>query len=88
MAQAALFFIAGFETVSTAMTFLLYELAINPEVQDKLAREISEHEKASGGKFDYNSIQSMAYMDMCVSGKNTSVYKKVITYFPWLCLNG
>ncbi|XP_073945642.1 cytochrome P450 9e2-like [Choristoneura fumiferana] len=67
VAQAALFFIAGFETVSTAMTFLLYELAVNPDVQEKLAQEISEHEKTSGGKFDYNSIQSMTYMDMCVS---------------------
>nr|BBE49550.1 cytochrome P450 monooxygenase [Adoxophyes honmai] len=67
VAQAALFFIAGFETVSTAMTFLLYELAVNPDVQDRLVEEINEHEKLSGGKFDYNSIQSMTYMDMCVS---------------------
>ncbi|XP_063534347.1 cytochrome P450 9e2-like [Cydia strobilella] len=66
-AQAVLFFIAGFETVSTAMTFLLYELALNPEVQDKLAEEVLEHEKRSGGKFDYNSIQNMVYMDMVVS---------------------
>ncbi|XP_063618744.1 uncharacterized protein LOC134791626 [Cydia splendana] len=67
IAQAVLFFIAGFETVSTAMTFLLYELALNPDVQERLAEEVKEHEKKSGGKFDYNSIQNMVYMDMVVS---------------------
>nr|BBE49547.1 cytochrome P450 monooxygenase [Adoxophyes honmai] len=66
-AQAALFFVAGFETVSTAMTFLMYELAVNPEVQEKLAKEIKDHDKANGGKFDFNSIQTMTYLDMVVS---------------------
>lgn len=68
-AQAALFFVAGFETVSTAMTFLMYELAINPEIQERLAQEIKDHDKANGGKFDYNSIQTMTYLDMVVSGR-------------------
>ncbi|XP_063381049.1 cytochrome P450 9e2-like [Cydia fagiglandana] len=67
IAQAVLFFVAGFETVSTAMTFLLYELALNPEVQEKLAEEVRKHEKRSSGKFDYNSIQNMVYLDMVVS---------------------
>ncbi|XP_026318081.1 cytochrome P450 9e2-like [Hyposmocoma kahamanoa] len=66
-AQAILFFIAGFETVSSTMSFLLYELAINPDVQEKLYQEIRENEIKNNGKFDYNSIQNMAYMDMVVS---------------------
>nr|ULR85618.1 cytochrome P450 [Spodoptera frugiperda] len=66
-AQAFLFFIAGFETVSTSMSFLLYELAVNPDVQERLAQEIKEHDIKNGGKFDFNSIQSMKYMDMVVS---------------------
>ncbi|CAG9785903.1 unnamed protein product [Diatraea saccharalis] len=67
IAQAVLFFIAGFETVSSAMSFALHELAVNPDVQDKLVAEIRENEKKNGGKFDYNSIQNMVYMDMVVS---------------------
>ncbi|CAG9785904.1 unnamed protein product [Diatraea saccharalis] len=67
VAQAILFFIAGFETVSSAMSFTLHELAINPDVQDKLVAEIRENEKRNGGKFDYNSIQNMVYMDMVIS---------------------
>lgn len=61
---------AGFETVSSGMTFLLYELAINPDIQDRLAKEIREHDKKNGGKFDFNSIQSMTYLDMVTSGKS------------------
>ncbi|XP_075973977.1 cytochrome P450 9e2-like [Anticarsia gemmatalis] len=67
IAQAVLFFVAGFDTVSTAMSFLLFELALNPEVQDKLAKEIREHDIKNGGKFDLKSIQDMPYMDMVVS---------------------
>nr|ASX93979.1 cytochrome P450 CYP9A74 [Zygaena filipendulae] len=67
IAQAVLFFIAGFETTSVAMTFLLYELALNPEIQDRLALEIRENHKVNEGKFDYSSIQQLNYLDMVVS---------------------
>ncbi|XP_022836828.1 cytochrome P450 9e2-like, partial [Spodoptera litura] len=67
VAQAVLFFIAGFETVSSGMSFLLYELAINPDIQERLAQEIKENDAKNGGKFDFNSIQNMVYMDMVVS---------------------
>ncbi|KAJ2939817.1 hypothetical protein O0L34_g18011 [Tuta absoluta] len=66
-AQAVLFFIAGFETVASSMTFLLYELAVNPDVQEKLVQEIRETEEKYGEKFDFNAVQEMAYMDMAVS---------------------
>ncbi|KAJ8728457.1 hypothetical protein PYW08_016842 [Mythimna loreyi] len=67
IAQAVLFFVAGFETVSTTMSFLLYELALAPEVQERLAQEIKETDAKNGGKFDYNTIQNMPYLDMVVS---------------------
>ncbi|XP_038211821.1 cytochrome P450 9e2-like [Zerene cesonia] len=67
IAQAVLFFIAGFETISVSMSFALYELAINPEVQEKLAKEIMETDAMAEGKLDYNAIQKMSYMDMVVS---------------------
>lgn len=69
-AQAVLFFVAGFDTVSTVMSFVLYELAVNPDVQDKLYKEIRENETKNNGKFDYNSIQTMVYMDKVVSGNS------------------
>ncbi|EAT41575.1 AAEL006814-PA [Aedes aegypti] len=67
-AQCFLFFIAGSETVSTYLTFLAYELLINPEVQEKLFREIAEVERSLAGKpIGYDQLQAMKYMDMVVS---------------------
>ncbi|KAM3966419.1 cytochrome P450 9e2-like isoform 1-T3 [Aphomia sociella] len=67
VAQAFIFFIAGFETVSSAMSLVLHELALNPHVQEKLAQEIKENDIKNNGKFDYKTIQNMTYMDMVVS---------------------
>lgn len=81
-AQAILFFLAGFETASSAMSFMLHELAVNPDVQDKLYQEIKEYEAKNNGKFDYNAIQNMAYMDMVVSGNRV---KKDFVIFDYYC---
>lgn len=67
IAQAVLFFFAGFETVSTAMSFALHELALNPDIQERLVQEIKENDFKNDGKFDYKSIQNMTYMDMVIS---------------------
>ncbi|XP_050345947.1 cytochrome P450 9e2-like [Nymphalis io] len=67
VAQAVLFFIGGFESVSTSMSHALRELALHPEIQERLANEIKEHHAKNGGKLNFNSIQNMTYMDMVTS---------------------
>ncbi|CAB3248301.1 unnamed protein product [Arctia plantaginis] len=67
VAQAVLFFLAGFDTVSTAMSFLLYELACNPDIQERLVQEIKENDIKTEGNIDFNSVQKMVYLDMVVS---------------------
>nr|XP_032525517.1 cytochrome P450 9e2-like isoform X1 [Danaus plexippus plexippus] len=67
IAQAVLFFIAAFEVVSTAMTFTLTELALHPDVKERLALEIKEHNEKYGGKIDLHSIQTLTYLDMVIS---------------------
>ncbi|XP_034830601.1 cytochrome P450 9e2-like [Maniola hyperantus] len=67
IAQAVLFFIAGFDTVSIAMSFALLELALHPEVQDRLYEEIKEYNEKHNGKLSFNAIQNMTYLDMVVS---------------------
>ncbi|KAH9645247.1 hypothetical protein HF086_012125, partial [Spodoptera exigua] len=79
VAQAVLFFIAGFEAVSSGTSFLLHELAMNPDVQERLAQEIKEHDVKNGGKFDFNSIQNMVYMDMVVSGEAEKLFIFFVT---------
>lgn len=65
-AQAMIFFFAGFDSVSSLMTFTAYELAVNGKVQDKLREEIQAVLKDGQPTFD--AINGMKYMDMIVSG--------------------
>ncbi|XP_062545301.1 probable cytochrome P450 9f2 [Armigeres subalbatus] len=68
IAQCLVFFLAGFDTVSTGMVFTAYELAMNPDVQQKLYEEIVETNKELRGKpLTYDTLQQMKYMDMVVS---------------------
>lgn len=72
-AQCLLFFFAGFETVANAMTLLLYELALNTEIQDKLRSEIEETWEQCNGKLNYDALTKMKYLDMVVSGNFLNV---------------
>lgn len=67
VAQAAIFFTGGFETSSTTMSFTLYELALNLEIQDKLRKEIKDALQESGGKITYEMVMNLPYLDMVVS---------------------
>lgn len=68
IAQCFLFFFAGFDTVSSGMSFLAYELALNPEIQNRLYEEIKQTEESLCGKpLNYDTLQKMEYLDMIVS---------------------
>lgn len=69
VAQAVLFFIAGFETSSTTMHYCLYELARNPDVQSKVRAEIREVYKKNGNTVSYETIKEMKYLGQVVDGK-------------------
>uniref|UniRef100_A0A6I8P3J2 Thromboxane-A synthase n=1 Tax=Ornithorhynchus anatinus TaxID=9258 RepID=A0A6I8P3J2_ORNAN len=63
--QAIIFIFAGFETTSSTLNFVSYNLATHPEVQKKLQEEIDSilPNKASP---TYESIFQMDYLDMVV----------------------
>lgn len=67
-AQCFIFFIGGFDTVSTTISFMAYELMKNQEVQLKLYEEILQTEEELNGEvITYEKIQSMKYLDQVVS---------------------
>lgn len=68
VAQCFLFFLAGFETLSTVLSFTTYELAVNKDMQQKLYNEIKETHNTLGGKsLTYEVLQNMKYLDMVIS---------------------
>lgn len=68
IAQCLIFFIAGFESVSTSSMFMIYELILNPDIQEKLYEEVGRTCGELNGKpLSYDALQGMRYMDMVVS---------------------
>lgn len=62
--QCLIFFLAGYETVSTLMNFASYELAIDSEIQDRLYQEIKEAKDKLGGRpVTYDVVMKLAYLD-------------------------
>ncbi|XP_065367004.1 uncharacterized protein LOC135959837 [Calliphora vicina] len=66
-AQVMVFFLAGFDTSSTTMSFCLYELALNQKVQDQLRQEILDVLAQHDNQITYESIKEMKYLDMVIS---------------------
>lgn len=76
-AQALVFFFAGFDTASTALSFMVLELAINPEIQEKLQKEIDE--ALINGDINYEAITKMMYLDQVISGL-------FVSYISFICI--
>lgn len=67
-ANTFIFFVAGYETSAATISYCLYELAKNQEVQEKLREKIKETLDANDGKVSYDTLKDMEYMDMVING--------------------
>ncbi|KAL5235630.1 hypothetical protein ACI65C_003040, partial [Semiaphis heraclei] len=65
-AQVFVFFLAGFETSSTTLSFCLHEMAVNQDIQKRVYDEINETANRHGLPFSYEAISSMNYLEQCL----------------------
>ena len=64
-AQSFIFFLAGYETSSSTMTYCMYELSINEEIQEK-ARQCVKDAIENHGSLNYDAVGDMDYLEQCV----------------------
>ncbi|CAH4008077.1 unnamed protein product [Pieris brassicae] len=76
IAQVFIFFAAGFETSSSATSFTLYQLALNPDIQSKIQKEIDEVLAKYDNKLCYDAISEFIHLDMA--------FKEAMRLFPSL----
>nr|AFI45044.1 cytochrome P450 CYP9AP1 [Dendroctonus ponderosae] len=67
VSHAFAFLLAGYETVSSTLSFTCHELAVNAHVQDKLRKEINETLDKCDGSITYEALLGMKYLGMVLS---------------------
>lgn len=67
-AQALLFYSAGYETSSSTLSYCLFELARNPDVQRRVQHELDAVLQKHNGVITYEAVQDMDYLDCCLDG--------------------
>ncbi|CAH1111514.1 unnamed protein product [Psylliodes chrysocephalus] len=67
VAQSFNFYAAGFETSSSTAMFLLYELGLHKNIQEKARVEILNVLKKHDGDLTYESLQEMTYLSQIIS---------------------
>jgi len=65
VSNAVLFLIGGFDTATNAICFALYLLALNPEIQTKVQKEVDEAIEKHG-KLSHEIIMNLSYIDMVI----------------------
>ncbi|NXQ17063.1 CP3AD protein, partial [Peucedramus taeniatus] len=73
LAQAFIFIFAGYEPTSNTLGFLAYELAMHPDVQEKVLQEI-DTVLPNKAPLTYEAIMKLEYLDMTVS--------ETLRYYP------
>ena len=66
MSQSFIFIAAGYETTANLLTYTAYQLAMNPDIQDKLIDEIQDYLAKHADVSPYDMAQEIAYLDMVI----------------------
>lgn len=73
-AQAWVLFTAGYANITLSVTYVMYELARHPDVQEKLRGEITSVLEKYDGKLSYEALKEMKYLNM--------VFDEILRMYP------
>ncbi|GBM30862.1 Cytochrome P450 3A8 [Araneus ventricosus] len=65
--QCVIFFLAGYDTTASTLSYISYLLALHPEIQTKLYEELRQVLQNSKGELTYEALQEMKYLDNVIS---------------------
>lgn len=75
--NAGAFFIGGQDNINSSITHTLYELAKNPEIQQRCREHIkevmTEHDIKSMDELTYDAIMDMTFLEQCIMGKGSEL---------------
>ncbi|XP_076760333.1 cytochrome P450 6j1-like [Xylocopa sonorina] len=66
-AHALSFYIDGYETSSITLSFIGYQLATHPDVQEKLRSEVKSTVEKHGNELTFEALKEMTYMDNVIN---------------------
>ncbi|XP_076340696.1 cytochrome P450 3A24-like isoform X2 [Tachypleus tridentatus] len=76
LANSFLFFLVGYDTTANALSYAAYNLALNPDCQEKLIEEIDRVWEENGG-INYEQLGKMVYLD-CVVSETLRLFNVVV----------
>nr|QPF77607.1 cytochrome P450 monooxygenase CYP6AE134v2 [Ostrinia furnacalis] len=66
VANCLIFFLAGYETSATTLSYTMYELAKSPENLKRVQKEIDEYLARNENKLEYNCVTELPFTEACV----------------------
>lgn len=69
IAQAFIFFFAGADTSSTAISYTIAELGNNLDIQERLRQEVLDKTQNTNGEITSENLHEMTYLNQVVNGK-------------------
>ncbi|XP_042910824.2 cytochrome P450 9e2-like [Parasteatoda tepidariorum] len=67
VSQCFSFYLAAHANSASLLTFIIYLLAINENIQENVYQEIREHLQETNGEITYEALQKMKYLDNVIS---------------------
>lgn len=68
LAQCFIIFIGGFDTSAATLGFAMFELAKQPDIQEKVRQEIFDVMANHNGTMTYDGLKQLEYMEKVIYG--------------------